>query len=332
MIIDSAETVAERRVEDVTTRDRSPATIAILSADMTLQATVATLLEGARGGRGGRGGRYRISERHHAQALAGFLCDERTDAILLDLKLPMTPATDVAASLRASRRDPTIPVIGICNRGVLRQARLAAIERGVWDVIEIPVSADELVTKLDNWVSLKRSFDGVRSGILVDIETGHYSAAGMKRRLRELASLAERSSQSLSCVLFGLDPIMEGVQIPLPELERAAREFSGVLHDRTRPYDVIGRIEPNKFMVLAPQTPQTGAVRLAERFTTWTVRRRVQGVLPVTFSAGVAGVDGKTGQLESQPELLLVSASKALNTARAAGAAQVAIAWGRATN
>ena len=81
-------------------------------------------------------------------------------------------------------------------------------------------------------------------------------------------------------------------------------------------------------MVLAPHTSPKGAVRLAERFTSLSVSRQVEGEYPVTFSAGVAGVEGRNGQVQACPELLLAAASRALNQARAAGTAQVAAAWG----
>jgi hypothetical protein len=46
------------------------------------------------------------------------------------------------------------------------------------------------------------------------------------------------------------------------------------------------------------------------------------------LSAGIAGIEGKNGQVQACPDLLLAAASRALNTARAAGTAQVAAAWG----
>ena len=293
--------------------------VTVLTADPGLRATIATLLND---------GRYRLSERGNALALCGLLSYQRTDAVLIDLRLPVTPSADISALLNNTRRDPTIPVIGICRRDVTRAARIRAIETGVWDVIEVPVSADELIPKLDNWVSLKRSFDDVRSGILVDAETGHYSTSGTKRRLREMAALARRSGHSLSCVLFGIDSILDGVLISSVHLEKASREFAQALHERSRDSDVVGRVELLKFVVLAPLTPRAGAVKLAERFTSWSVTKRVQGAFPITFSAGISGFDGKDRTGALKPEGLLISASRALRAARVSGAAQVAVAWG----
>lgn len=294
-----------------------PANIAVLTADESLLTYISTLLNGPG---------YRITERRHARALSDVVSDHRTDAVILDLRLPVNQKTDLNGLMRGGRRDRTIPIIGICTRDVSRPARLGAMGIGVWDVIEIPVAVDELLTKLGNWVSLKRSFDQVRSGILLDVETGHYSAAGIKRRFKELAAMAKRSGQPLSCVLFGIDRMVEGARISPPEVEKAARDFARFLRERTRSSDVVGRVEPLKFMVLAPDTPPEGATTLAERFTSWSVSRRIQGIMPITFSAGVAGVDGQDVELDGQPELLLVAASRALNGARESGAAQVAAA------
>ena len=80
-------------------------------------------------------------------------------------------------------------------------------------------------------------------------------------------------------------------------------------------------------MVLAPNTASHGAVRLAERLTALSLAGRVDSGGSVTFSAGVAGVDGWNGQIQASPELLFSAANRALNQARASGVAQVAIAW-----
>jgi GGDEF domain-containing protein len=151
----------------------------------------------------------------------------------------------------------------------------------------------------------------------------------MKRRLREVAALAHRTNDALSCVVFGADPLPPGALLSDQELLAAGRRFSLALHHHTRKSDVIGRLEALKFMVLAPHTPPAGGAKLAERFTSLSLSRRVDGDFPATFSAGVAGVYGQNGQVQACPELLLVAANRALREARAAGTAQVAVTWGR---
>jgi GGDEF domain-containing protein len=207
------------------------------------------------------------------------------------------------------------------------ESRLVAFEDGFWDVFEFPVDSGELVAKLGTWIWLKRDVDGMQSGLLVDVETGHYTSLGMKRRLRELAALAQRVNDPLSCVLFASDQTLNGTDDGAAAMLEAGRKFSIALHHSTRNSDIVGHLEPLKFMVLAPHTAPRGAVRLAERFTALGVSRHREGDSPVTFSAGVAGIEGRNGQVQACPELLLAAASRALNQARVAGPAQVAAAW-----
>lgn len=270
--------------------------------------------------------RYRLTGRRQPESLFGFLYDRRTDAVLLDLKLPARDRVDWTR-LEGVDRKPTIPIIGICGPETPGRERLGALEDGLWDVIELPLEAAELLAKLDTWVWLKRDVESLRSGVLLDVETGHYSSLGMKRRLREVSALAQRTGQALSCVLFGADPFPAGEELNPAALAEVGRVFSLALHHQTRNSDVVGRLEPLKFMVLAPNTPVSGAVRVAERFTSLSLSCRVDGNMPITFGAGVAGIDGRNGQVQACPELLFAAASRALNQARAAGAAQVAVAW-----
>jgi GGDEF domain-containing protein len=272
--------------------------------------------------------RYQLTSHQRTESLTSCLMDRRTDAVLIDLRLPANRLVDLGRLIRDVPKRPTIPLIGVCDAELSVQTRLRALKDGLWDVIELPVASAELVAKLGTWVLLKRDVDGLQSSSLLDVETGHYTSQGIKRRLRELAALTQRTDDALSCVVFGPDRVSDGSSLTSETLLEAGREFSLALHHRTRNSDVVGRLEPVKFLILAPNTPAPGAVRLAERFTSFSLSRLVAGEMAVTFSAGIAGVEGRNGQVQACPELLLAAAERALNQARTAGAAQVAAAWG----
>lgn len=299
---------------------REPAVVTVFTTDDALLRSLATLLSEHR---------FRLIARRRTESLAGFLTDRRTDAVLLDLRLPVSTRIDIGRQIRGMARKPSIPIVGVCDAGTSYDARLAALQDGFWDVVELPSAAAELEAKLGTWVWLKRDVDGLHSGALLDSESGHYTSQGMKRRLRELTALAQRTGAALSCVVFGPDREPDSMKVSAEALLDVGRKFSLALHHRTRNSDVVGRLESLKFIVLAPDTPSAGAIKLAERFTSLSLSRRVDGDFPLTFSAGVAGVDGRNGQVHACPELLLVAANRALNEARSNGTAQVAAAWGR---
>ncbi len=249
--------------------------------------------------------------------------------LLLDLRqLPVSARIELGRQLRVCRSRSTIPVIGLCDSTMSQEARVAALGDGFWDMVELPDGVAELVAKLANWVWLKRNVDGLQSAMLLDVETGHYTSQGIKRRLREVVALAQRTGAPLSCVIFAADPPSSDTDPHPTDLERLGRKFSLALHHGTRNSDMVGRLEPLKFLVLAPNTPLNGGVRLAERFTSLSWSRRVEGDFPLTFSAGTASVGGRNGQIQACPELLLAAAVRALNQAMSQGSAQVASAWG----
>ncbi len=297
-----------------------PATVTVITTDEALLPALSGVLQADR---------YRLEQRTRPEPLSRFLGDRRSDAVLLDLRwLPVSTRIEIGRQLREARRRPTMPLIGICDDRLTLEGRTTALGDGFWDVIEMPGQAAELAAKLGTWIWLKRDVDGIQSGLLLDIKTGHYTSLGIKRRLRELVALARRMSDPLSCIVFGVDLSPDEVRMPTDPLYDLELKFSLALHHGTRNSDVVGHLEFLKFMVLAPHTPSSGGLRLAERFTSLSLSKRVDGEFPVTLSAGVAGIGGKNGQVQACPDLLLAAASRALNTARAAGTAQVALAWG----
>jgi GGDEF domain-containing protein len=185
----------------------------------------------------------------------------------------------------------------------------------------------ELVAEAVDWLWLQGDADGLRSSGLLESETGHYTSLGIDRRLRELVALSQRNDEPLTCVVFGVDRVAEGAHVRKEALIEAAERFGALLRRQTRRTDVVGRLEPLKYIVLAPRTPPFGGLRLAERFTSASLSWFSNGESPVTFGAGVAGVEGCGAGLESCPDSLLAAAERALIDARVAGAAQIAVAW-----
>ena len=188
-------------------------------------------------------------------------------------------------------------------------------------------SQSELVLKGADWVWWKEGLERLPTPGLLDPQTGQYTALGIDRRLRGLAALSQRNDEPLACVVFGVDPIAEGKHVTGEAMLAVAERFGERLQRQTRRTDVIGRLEPLKYIVLAPRTPPFGGLRLAERFTSMSLSWYLAGESPVTFSAGVAGVEGRGGDLEARPGMLVDVAREALKDARMAGAAQIAAAW-----
>jgi GGDEF domain-containing protein len=140
-----------------------------------------------------------------------------------------------------------------------REDILAALEAGVWHVSVKPLDIDELMLRVRIYVSARRDANRASTASLVDVETGLYNAAGLARRSRELSSEAARRRTDLAIVAIGAD--IGAASLPAD----AALMYGEILRNTGRPYDVIGRLGPTEFVVLAPATGSSGAARFARR-------------------------------------------------------------------
>jgi len=119
--------------------------------------------------------------------------------------------------------------------------------------------------KLRTFLEAKRHADRVRRESLIDEVTGLYNARGLERRAREVSSDASRQRQPLACVVFGMQ--VDGLADALDAAADLARQISGTFQRVGRTADVVGRMGPLDFGLVAPATTAEGARSLVDRIT-----------------------------------------------------------------
>src|SRR2546426_9470870 len=208
-----------------------------------------------------------------------------------------------------------------------REQRIAALRAGAWECIAPPHEADEILLKIGAYVRANLDADRARAEGLLDPLTGLYNRQGLARRARELGSQAFREHGALACVVLALD-----VETPASASESAGQVVVRCVHalkSSARLSDVVGRLSPTEFAVLAPGTDAAGARRLAERLAS-TVQASAGGVPTPAADPGAqplaqlrvrCGYEAvaNVGYAPIEPVDLLVRASTALRTGRAEG-------------
>jgi len=202
-----------------------------------------------------------------AQALSQARRDP-PDAIIIDEQLPDGDGHSLCRDLRAGGViAPSTPVFLTLPRPPTRRDRLAALRAGAWACLGDPLDAEELLSALTVFVPAKLDADQARTDGLVDEVTGMYNVRGLTRRAQELGAHATRRRAALACILLTPDPYPdEGAddgphEVPLAVLRRVA----AALRSTARHSDAIGRLGPNAFVVVAVDTDEGQARRLAER-------------------------------------------------------------------
>jgi len=244
------------------------------------------------------------------------------DVVILDLRLPDQDGRVVCRALREQRIvTPATPILMISSGNPAKADRLKALQAGAWEVLSLPLDAEEFLLKLSAFVHAKTESDALREEGLVDRSTGFYSVRGLARRAREVGAEAFRRKTALACVVIGVDPIdAAGAESGADSTALAeALEIVGHAFQTTaRSSDVIGRLGRSEFAVIAPATDAEGAMRLAERIAEAVASREsVRGarVSGVKLRAGYEGV-ADLHQTPVEPVDLLVRATAALRQVR----------------
>jgi diguanylate cyclase (GGDEF)-like protein len=198
-----------------------------------------------------------------------------------------------------------------------RDERLAALHAGAWDCLAPGTDRDEMLPRLHTFVRATRAAD--RADGLVDPVTGLYNRHGLARRARELNSQAFRDHSALACVAFSLD-ITDPSAADEARTTAVIARCAQALSTRSRLSDVIGRLGPREFALLAPATGPDGAVKLAHRMLQWvtTTLAADPQAPPVRVRAGYDAVVNVAYE-PLNPTALLLRAATALRGIRSAG-------------
>ncbi|HTY06468.1 MAG TPA: response regulator [Gemmatimonadales bacterium] len=244
------------------------------------------------------------------------------DVVILDLRLPDQDGRVVCRALREQRIvTPATPILMISSGHPAKADRLKALQAGAWEVLSLPLDAEEFLLRLASFVQAKTESDALREEGLVDRSTGFYSVRGLARRAREVGAEAFRRKTALACVVIGVDAVNadgQGADADAAALAQALEIVAQAFQGTARSSDIIGRLGRSEFAVIAPATDADGAMRLAERLAAAVESRQPA---PGTRVSGVkvrAGYEAVADLHETpvEPVDLLVRATAALRQVR----------------
>jgi diguanylate cyclase (GGDEF)-like protein len=237
------------------------------------------------------------------------------DLILLDADLPDRDSMETCRLLREeSLVSKSTPIMMLTSGPPTKQQRLAALRAGAWELLALPVDAEELLLRLDAYVQAKLDADQAREEGLVDPITGLYNMRGLSRRAREIGADAVRKHAPLACVVFGAEPNDEGA----PDAGRQGTALAHVLRRAGRISDAIGQLGPSEFAIIAPATDASAAVRLAERLIAVAGAATTAGERVPKIRVGYEAVTD-LHDTPIDPSELLMRATTALRAARMRG-------------
>jgi len=242
---------------------------------------------------------------------------EQPDAIVLYVTGPGPEALALCEELRDAAPTHLTPLLLWSEQPFTHEERLVALQAGAWDCLAPGTDRDEMLARLHTFVRAKRGVGRPDGDGLIDAATGLYNRHGLARRARELNSQAFRDHSALACVAFSLD-LSDGSAADDARVAALVARCAQALTTRSRMSDVIGRLGPREFAVLAPATGPDGAVKLAQRLKRWVTGAldAELGTPPLRLRAGYDAVVNVAYE-PLDPTALLLRAATALRGLRA---------------
>lgn len=252
--------------------------------------------------------------------------DRSPNAIFLGTELAKVDALQVARALRAL--DPTehVPIVFLAENQVeadkVTKEHLPFTECLVapLDPEDVKAHASKALHSSKHVVELRRSENGGELHAINDPLTHVYQRRYAMHRLGYEASRSVRYKNPLSVLLVDVDNLKEiNLEHGIVVGDTVLMELAQVIFKSARRTDIIGRYDTQDFIMILPETVESGALILADRICQVVSGRKfLNGKLSlhVTVSIGVAGAAGA----DLAENLALIGrAATALDQAKRAG-------------
>ncbi len=252
---------------------------------------------------------------------------------ILAWRMEGLPGIDVCRKLRLQPDLPTAYVLLVTEREG-KEDLLDGLNAGADDFLFAPLDPAEARARVRTGariveieLALKASQDALRVQSTRDPVTGSWNRAAILDVLHKERERARRKSGSVGIVLGDLDGFRKvNETFGHPVGDEVLRETARRMSSSLRPYDAVGRVGAEEFLIVLPGSDGLGGLTVAERIRESFARRPVHttsGPVPVTLSLGVAAEGGETA---TEAASLLRAADVALKRAQQTGGNRAALA------
>lgn len=243
------------------------------------------------------------------------------ELILMDVYMPGCNGVELTKLIRQDISYLNVPIVFLSSETDLSK-QLEAVKVGADDFLCKPIASDFLVSAISTRAERYRA---LRMLITRDGLTGLYNHTAIKEELMAEIAIAGRNRVPLALAMIDLDNFKYvndsyGHTVG----DQVLRALSGLLKQRLRRGDVIGRYDGEKFIVIFPATTAAVAKSVLDQIRVAFKKMKQfseSGIFSVTFSAGIADLE-----LTTNVEELIETADSGLYIAKHAGKNCVVVA------
>ncbi len=220
------------------------------------------------------------------------LVDFQPDLVLLSVALPDVTGPELAAIIRQSEAYVHIPIVFLAG-GVDVDGQLELMRSGADDLITEPIDLRYVLSAVGYHAQRSRS---LRYFLSHDSLTGVLNHTEFMQRLEAEFEQAVRYARPISYAMIDLDNLRAiNERYGYLTGDGVIKSLSGLLTQRLRKTDIIGRYGGEEFGIIMPDTPGNGARRVLDEIRALfseLPQQSSEGAFYGTYSAGLASLPG----------------------------------------
>ncbi len=272
---------------------------------------------------------YRVVTANSGEAALALMEHTDVSLVLLDMYMPGISGFETLRKIKANENYDHIPVIMLSTSDDEDQV-VKALELGASDYVTKPYIAKILLARIKIALTVMEKTILLESLANTDFLTKVSNRGSFEELVSKSISQAKRSEQMVSLAMFDLDffkKVNDNYGHEAGDL--ALVEFSRLLKQTFRDYDIIGRVGGEEFAVCMPNTSLEEAFvaceRCRQRLMEQTIKIEQNGhsqSFNITVSIGLTAATGSTMTFDS----LLREADHLLYQAKENGRNQTCVA------
>ena len=255
------------------------------------------------------------------EQLLDVIAEFNPEILILDMYMPICNGKEIATIVRQIDRFLSLPIIFLSSEKQIHR-QMDAMKTGADEFIMKPVSEETLVSVIQNRIARSRL---LASYMVKDSLTGLLNHAVSMERFTSLVALNQRNKRPISVAMLDLDffkKINDNYGHSAGDI--VLKSFSGILKQRLRCTDVIGRYGGEEFIVVFSDTSIENTLNILneirEDFSS-IIHHKADQSFTVTFSCGVADLHSF-----NTADSMMEAADEALYLAKQRGRNQVVVA------
>jgi diguanylate cyclase (GGDEF)-like protein len=273
---------------------------------------------------------YEVSTARDGREALGLFNERFFPIVLTDWMMPEMSGPELCRAIRGKTGNGYVFMILLTAKDS-KEDIVEGLEAGADDYLTKPFNRAELMARLktatrilDLERSLKRANEEIKALSITDPLTGCFNRGYLNEKLPQEIKRANRYGRDLSVILCDIDHFKKvndtyGHQTG----DTVLRAFAECLLDSVRDgIDWVDRYGGEEFLVVLPETPFEAANLVAERLRTAVAGKGIEtseGVLHITASFGVTGIDADTPDSLKSPDSMVKKADDNLYRAKEEG-------------